>query len=137
MDDNYYYNFAIVDANTTITNGSDINVREGNSAKISCISTGAPTPSISWELDGQPVSFQSNEIVVEGGNTLARSDPNDPDSPFIPESLSTITSNLLVVNAQYPDHEGVYVCTGSNDKSMINISSAMINIQVVGKWIRY
>jgi hypothetical protein len=126
-----------VDANTTITNGSDISVREGHSFTISCISTGIPTPSVSWILNRQPVPFQSKDIIVEEGITLVRSDPNEPNSPFIPQSLSTITSNLLVINAQYPDQEGVYVCTGSNDKSMINISSAMINIQVVGKWIRY
>ena len=130
-------NFAIiiVDANTTITNGSHISVREGDSATISCISTGIPTPSISWVLDGQPAPFQSMEITIEGRNTLIRSDPSDPASPLIPESLSMITSNLLVVNAQNPDHDGVYVCTGSNDKSMVNISRAMINIQVVSKWI--
>ena len=136
---NYITNFAIiiVDANTTITNGSHISVREGDSATISCISTGIPTPSISWVLDGQPAPFQSMEITIdiEGRNTLIRSDPSDPASPLIPESLSIITSNLLVVNAQYPDHDGVYVCTGSNDQSMVNISRAMINIQVVSKWI--
>lgn len=135
MDDNNQYNFAIVDANTTIINGSDISVREGDSVTISCVSTGAPTPHILWTLDGQPGPFQSSEIIVEGGNALVRSDPSDHNSPLIPESLSTITSNLLVMSAQYPDHDGVYVCTGSNDKSMVNISHAIINIQVVSKWV--
>ena len=122
-----------VDANTTIVNGLVITVREGNSVTITCTSTGAPTPSISWELDGVPVPFQSVETITEGQSTLVRSDPNDQNSPFIPYIItSKITSNLLIVGAQYPDHEGVYTCTGSNDIQN-NISSAMINVQIVGK----
>ena len=107
---------------------------EGSSVTISCISTGAPTPSVSWELDGQPVPFQSTEAREQSIVTLVLSDPGNPSSPFVPNIiLGRVTSNLLVVNAQYPDHDGVYTCIGSNDDSMINISSAMINVQVIGK----
>ena len=90
---------------------------------------------MSWTLDGRPVPFQSTETVTNREVSLVRSDPNDPNSPFIPDSdsLGTIISHLFVVNAQYPDHDGVYTCTGSNDVSMINISSAMINVHVHGK----
>ena len=135
MHNNYYHNaiYNAVDANTTITNGSHITIRERHSITISCISTGAPTPSISWTLNDQPAPFQSTEIVQEGQTMLVRSDPNDPNSPLIP-TLSTITSNLLLMNVQYPDHDGVYTCTGSNDISVINSSSDTINVQVIGKF---
>ena len=121
-----------VDTNTTITNGSDVSVREGGSVIISCISTGAPTPSISWEIDGQVATFQSIENVMPEQATFIR----DPQSnSFVPNIvLGSITSHLSISNAQYPEYEGVYTCIGSNDNLMINISSAMINVQVLGKW---
>ena len=120
-----------VGANTTITNGSDISVREGGSLIISCISTGAPTPSIAWEFDGQVATFQSLEDTMPERATLIR----DPlSSRLVPNIvLGSITSHLSITNAQYPEYEGVYTCIGSNDNLMINISSAMINVQVLGK----
>ena len=124
-----------VDANTTIANGSysTVATTEGSSVTISCISTGAPTPSVSWELDGQPVPFQSTETREQSTVTLSLH-PGDFGSPFVLNTvLGRVTSNLLVVNPQYPDHDGVYTCIGSNDDSMINTSSAVINVQVIGK----
>jgi hypothetical protein len=80
------------------------------------------------------VPFQSVETIAQGQSTLVRSDPNDQNSPLILNTVpSTITSDLLVVNAQYPNHDGLYTCMGFNDISMINISSAIINVQVIGK----
>ena len=98
-----------VGANTTIANGSYSTVAtlEGSSVTISCISTGAPTPSVSWELDDQPVPFQSTETREQSTVTLH---PGDFSSPFVPNIvLGRVTSNLLVVNPQYPDHDGVRV----------------------------
>ena len=120
-----------VDPNTTITTGSDISVREGQSLTISCISTGAPTPSIFWEFHGQPVTSQSMESVT-GEQVIITRDPltNDFTPNFV---LGTITSNLLIVNAQYPKNEGVYTCIGFNNNLMINISSAMVNVHILGK----
>ena len=109
-----------VDANTTIANGSysTIATIEGSAITISCISTGAPTPSVSWELNGQPVPFQSTQAREQSIVTLVRGNPGDPHSPLVPNIiLGRVTSNLLVVNAQYPDHDGVYTCIGSNDDS--------------------
>ena len=89
---------------------------------------------MSWELDGRPVPFQSIKAREQSIATLVRGDPNNPNSPLVPNIiLGRATSNLLVVNAQYPDHDGVYTCIGSNDDSMINTSSAVINVQVIGK----
>lgn len=78
--------------------------------------------------------FQPVENITQGHGALVRSDPNNPRSAFVLNVISsTITSDLLVVNAQYPNHDGVYTCIGFNDISMINISSATINVQVIGK----
>lgn len=68
---------------------------------------------------------------MQGQATLV----HDPLSfNFVPSIvLGTITSDLLIENAQYPDHDGVYTCIGSNDDLLINISSAMINVQVIGE----
>ena len=91
------------------------------------MSTGAPTPAISWTLDGRPAPFQSVNTHREGQVLLRR---NQSANSFMADfSLGATNSNLLVVNAQYPDHDGVYVCTGSNQE---NSSSALISIQVTG-----
>lgn len=120
----------IAEPNTIIVNESVTTIQEGNSVTISCISTGAPTPSISWELDGQPVPFQSVDTPTEGQVSLRRVQSANGSNSFIADiSLGTTTSNLLIVNAQYPDHDGVYTCSGSNQE---NSSSALISIQVTG-----
>ena len=78
--------------------------------------------------------FQSTETVTQGQVTV--SIIRDMNNNFVPNFnviLSSITSDLLVVNIQYPNHDGVYTCIGSNDISMVNISRAMTNIQVIGK----
>ena len=120
----------VAEPNTIIVNGSVTTIQEGNSVTISCISTGAPTPSVFWELDGQPVPFQSVDTLTEGQVSLQRHQSANSSNSFIADiSLGTTTSNLLVVNAQYPDHDGVYTCFGSNQE---NSSSALISIQVTG-----
>ncbi len=105
-------------------------IQEGTSTIISCISTGAPPPVISWTLDDQPVPFQSVYTRTEGQVSLRRNPSAHGANSFIADfSLGATTSDLLVVNAQYPDHDGVYACTGSNQE---NSSSALISIQVTG-----
>ena len=78
--------------------------------------------------------FQTTEAREQSAATLVCSDPGNSNSPFVPNIvLGRVTLNLLIVNAHYPDHDGVYTCIGSNDDSMININSATINVQVIGK----
>ena len=105
-------------------------VGEGNSVTIS---TGAPVPSITWMLNGQPVTFDSSETITTSGTQLVRRNPNDPNSEFIPVSISNTVSSLTISNAQYPDHDGNYTCTGTNDDEMIISSSDTISVQVIGK----
>ena len=74
--------------------------------------------------------FQSVDTVTDGQVSLLRDQSAHSSSNFIVDiSLGSTTSQLLVVNAQYPDHDGVYTCIGSNQE---NSSSALISIQVVG-----
>ena len=88
-----------VDVNTTIAN-STVAAIEGSSVTISRISTGTPTPFLSCKLDGQPVLFQTTEAREQSAATLVRSDPDNSNSPFVPNIvLGRVISNLLIVNA--------------------------------------
>jgi hypothetical protein len=110
-----------------------VTVFEGNSVDISCTSFGVPVPSLTWFFDGEEAPFTVMEIINSEAITLVRSDPNDPTSPFIPESLSNIISSLRIVNAQYPTNDGVYTCSGTNDNQGKNVSNATIAVQVIGR----
>ena len=118
-----------VDANTTTNSGPMVTVLEGNTVTISCVSRGAPTPSITWEFDGGMAPFVPSNAVEEFTAVLDR----DSNGNFQPDiTLGSITSTLMIVNAQYPNHDGVYTCIGSNDAQMINSSSVSITVQVQG-----
>ena len=122
-----------VGANTTVTNGSVVSIFEGMYIVIlSCTSTGAPTPSIVWMLDGQPAPFIKNDISTRESEVHQIPLTSPPVFGII---LGSITSNLHVVNARYPDHDGVYTCVGTNSYKMVNTisSSDNITVQVLGK----
>lgn len=107
-----------------------VGVVEGNSVTISCTSTGAPTPNIVWEFNNKTASFVSADNVTNVQAGLVRNSMDD----IVPEiTLGRITSSITILVAQYPDHDGVYTCIGSNDKQMINTSDATVTLQVVGK----
>ena len=122
-----FYN--AVDANTTTISEPFVTVLERNTVTISCVSTGAPTPLITWEFNGEVAPFVPSNVVEETRAALAR-DSNGNIQPDI--TLGSTTSNLMVVNAQYPNHDGVYTCIGTNDDQMINSSTASITVQVQG-----
>ena len=107
-------------------------VIEGGSVIISCNSTGAPVPSIAWTLNGQPVTFNVSEVITSSGVQLVRRDPNDASSGFVPVTTSSIVSSLRISNAEYPDHDGVYTCTGTNNNLATN-SSDIIIVEVISK----
>ena len=62
--------------------------------------------------------------------TLIR-DSNDELVPDI--TTGSITSSIEIINATYPENDGVYTCIGSNDNQMVNTSEATITLQVVGR----
>ena len=122
----------IVDANTTANNQSAVAVLEGDSIILSCTSFGAPVPTITWEFSNQPVEITPIESATESVATLIR-DPLDSSS-FIPNIITgDITSSIQIVNASYPEDDGVYTCIGSNDNQMLNTSEDTITLQVIGR----
>ena len=124
-------NATLDDANTMANNASVISVVEGYSVTISCTSSGAPTPTITWLLDGQSQSFILSEFQ-SGAQVMQR--PRGPGDPLeFDITLGSITSSLRIINATYPDDDGDYTCMGTNDEQMVNVSSAVITVQVHGK----
>ena len=96
-------------------------VDEGRSINISCNSTGSPTPTIVWEMDGEPFLYPPTEISVE---------PQVPERGFLQDvMLGNINSTVQVINASYPDDEGYYTCVGTNDEEYSNFT---IYVQVLG-----
>ena len=110
-----------------------VTVFEANSVTISCTSFGAPVPSLTWFFDGEIAPFTPMEIINSEAVMLVRSDPSDPSSPLVPDSLSNIVSSLRIVNAQYPANDGIYTCSGTNDDQGKNVSNATIAVQVIGR----
>ena len=122
-----------VGANTAVINDPLVSIIEGVhiSVILSCTSTGAPTPSIVWMLDGQPAPFIKNDIITRESEVhwIPLTSP-----PIFSITPGSITSYLEVVNARYPDHDGVYTCTGTNSYKMVNANSSVyISMQVLGK----
>ena len=91
---------------------------EGRSAGISCVSSGAPVPTVSWTFRGRTTPFnqtdQSTGAIVLSGSV----------------THGYLRSTLQMVNVQYPTHDGVYSCTGSNDPA--GKGTTTITVQVLG-----
>ena len=125
-----YIVFNVVDANTTANSEPVVTVVEGNSIIISCTSTGAPTPTMTWELNGETTSFVQIDTSEDTQAVLSRNAMGD----LVPDiTLGSIISNLPISNAQYPDHDGVYTCIGSNDEQMVTTSTSPITVIVVSE----
>ena len=87
-----------------------------------------------WEFNSQLVQIAPTESITPSVATLVRSDPNDDNSPFVPNIITgSITSSIEIINASYPENDGVYTCIGSNDNQMVNTSEDTITLQVVGR----
>ena len=92
---------------------------------ISCRSVGVPVPNITWVINNRTNEFIQTDTYKD---TIISRDPTDL-------SPDTIMSTLHIVNASYPDHDGVYFCTGTNNlTSPVASSSAYITVQVHGKY---
>ena len=119
-------------ANTTVTSGAGVVVlSEGDNVNISCSSAGVPIPTITWTLQDQPTPFEQIDVQTNTVVLLVRNDNEALVADVTPGSLE---STLQIVNAQYPAHDGVYQCTGSNSHAGQNFSqSVTITVQVQGK----
>ena len=104
---------------------------EGDNVNISCSSAGVPIPTITWTFQDQPTPFEQIDLQKDIVVFLVRNDNGDLVPDITPGSLE---STLQIVNAQYPAHDGVYQCTGSNSHAGQNFSqSVTITVQVQGK----
>ena len=128
-DDNHYYAIInAVNASTRANHGLMLSVLEGGSLRLSCTSIGAPTPAIVWEMNGRPAPFTSTEVITVPQAQLVGA----PGGGLMPDvTLGNITSEILIMNAQYPAENGTYTCTGSNNDFKRN-SSVLIHVQVLG-----
>ena len=119
-------------ANTTVTSGAGMVVlSEGDNVNISCSSAGVPIPTITWTLRDQPAPFDQVAEQTDTVVLLVRDDNDDLVADITPGSLE---STLQIMNAQYPAHDGVYQCTGSNSHAGQSFSqSVTITVQVQGK----
>ena len=105
-------------------------ILEGVSTNISCTSVGAPAPSITWELDNQIVSFEQTDTVTQFEATLTGTFGGQRGVDVTP---GNIISDLHIVSARYPDHDGVYTCIGTNSDNLnVASSSASVTVQVQG-----
>ena len=105
-------------------------ILEGGSADISCRSVGAPAPSITWELDNQIVSFEQTDTVTQFEATLTGFIGGQRDVDVTP---GNIISDLHIVSARYPDHDGLYTCVGTNSNDLtVATSSATVTVEVQG-----
>ena len=101
---------------------------------ITCRSEGAPVPSITWEFNNSISTFEQSdtetpfEVTVTGG-------AGDRGAIIDPGS---IVSDLRIVTARYPDHDGVYTCIGTNARDLeVASSSAVVAVEVHGKYLLY
>ena len=105
---------------------------EGDNVNISCSSAGVPIPTITWTLRDQPTPFEQVDVQTADIVVLFVRNVNDDLVPDV--TPGSVESTLQIVNAQYPAHDGVYQCTGSNSHAGQNFSqSATITVQVQGK----
>ena len=131
----YYILFHIESPNTAVVASDMVIVVEGESVTISCNSSGAPAPSITWTLNSQNPPFNQTDVVTEATATLVSSNSSDPTSPSAPNvTEGSVVSTLHIDGALYPDHDGVYQCSGSNSMAAsTNTSSVNITVQVHGR----
>ena len=99
-----------------------LEVRKGGFADISCTSSGVPVPTITWTFNNQPVPFSQTNTVTNYSAAVS--------GVSIEVTKGNITSTLHIVNAQYPDNAGEYVCTGSNTDGVS--SSSIITVHIPG-----
>ena len=123
--------FSTVDANTTALSSSLIVIPEGGSADISCRSEGAPVPSITWQLNSQITGFQQTDTETPFEAHVIFVVGNNREIDITPGSIE---SALHIVSANYPDHDGVYTCIGTNSGDLtVASSNVSITVQVNGE----
>ena len=99
---------------------------EGENVELSCNSTGIPVPTITWTLNNQSIPLTQTDVSTDHSVT-AKAD----QAPVV--THGNVVSTVQIVNAQYPEDYGDYVCTGSSNDGVTTISSsATITVNVPG-----
>ena len=96
---------------------------------IVCISTGIPVPTVAWTFNGRSTLLRTSEIVT---GFEARPHVLDSGRPPIIH-LGRTMSTLHITDAEYPRHDGVYECTGTNDETAR--SSTDFTLTVYGMYV--
>lgn len=117
-----------VDANTTSLGSSEVIILEGDSVDISCLSVGAPVPIVTWELNNQSAVYMQTDIVTQYEATVIGDVGNIRVDVIPGNTLST----HHVVNARFPENDGVYTCVGTNSDDPPVTSNASVTIHVYG-----
>lgn len=67
------------------TGPPDLSTPEGSHVLLPCTARGSPTPDVTWEKDGQPVSAAEGKFTVQpSGGLLVRNSEVRPQSPGAP-----------------------------------------------------
>ena len=85
----------------TISPKPTLSVSEGSSAVVMCKATGVPAPTISWFMNGVPLS--------NDGTTLLITSSTDDSM-----ALLSVTSTLNVTSVMKKSEFGTITCTASN-----------------------
>ena len=116
-------------SNPEVSNQMTVTIMEGESVNISCTSVGNPLPSFRWQIQASDAPFEQMTEMTNLDRTGGTSDM--PDFSFTPGST---TSTLLIINAVYPDHSGVYQCTAfSSHNGVESTNSDTITVNVQGQ----
>ena len=110
---------------TTIMGSATVAIMEGDSTNIVCTSTGVLTPTIEWELLGSA----SLPFTPVDGTPL---EPNITEVVPLEFTEGNLTSTFPITNAVFPDHDGMYRCTGTNAHNGVpatGAATAQITIQ--------
>ena len=105
----------------------EVAIFEGRNVNISCASSGVPVPTISWHFNDMVAPFNHTDTFTNF-SAFAYSSKSPPVITY-----GRTVSNLQLKNIQYPAHNGVYVCVGSNShKNVVTVSSANISVIILG-----
>lgn len=104
----------------------DVVVTEGGSVNISCTSTGVPVPTITWTLNNQTAPFTPTAMSTDHSVII-------DNNRNVVVTRGSVVSTLRIEGAQYPAHDGVYACIGTNSHAGVSsTSTVMITVQVQG-----
>ena len=91
---------------------------ERGNLNISCSSNGVPAPTISWTFNGQVAPFSQIDTVNETNLNIISAGVHEV-------TPGNIESTLLIMDAQYPTHHGIYDCTGTNSHNERNTTTSV------------